>query len=224
MISESEASNFATPILSICSIPVHKKRKFIQIPITLQRANGEQFETTALIDSGAGGVFIDRKFAEENGLLVEQLDKSIPVYNVDGTRNISGEIEKKVVSTTEIFGNQRVEDFMITALGKQKVILGIPWLEKENPDIDWRERTLRWRTPLRKAILPRIQQIELETTDDLVRSFVIGVITDKAHETWVQSKMSKSQLFAVKNEQKNDGIPVEQLLYYYDLMFRGYDG
>jgi hypothetical protein len=38
---------------------------------------------------------------------------------------------------------------LITGLGKQKFILGLPWLVKENPDINWQSGILQWRpTPL----------------------------------------------------------------------------
>ena len=38
---------------------------------------------------------------------------------------------------------------LITGLGKRSIILGLPWLVKENPDINWQAGTLQWRpTPL----------------------------------------------------------------------------
>ena len=35
---------------------------------------------------------------------------------------------------------------LITGLGSQKIILGFPWLNKHNPDIDWKTGTFKWRT------------------------------------------------------------------------------
>ena len=38
---------------------------------------------------------------------------------------------------------------LITSLGNKSIILGLPWLVKENPDINWKDGTLQWRlTPL----------------------------------------------------------------------------
>jgi hypothetical protein len=37
------------------------------------------------------------------------------------------------------------EWFYVTALGDQNLILGLPWLEKHNPIIDWTEKTLEFR-------------------------------------------------------------------------------
>jgi len=43
--------------------------------------------------------------------------------------------------------NKRINklQLMITGLGKQKVILGFPWLQEENPEIDWKSGTLTWK-------------------------------------------------------------------------------
>ena len=60
----------------------------MRIPITLDRS----IETSALIDSGAGGTFLDETFARKHNIALTPLPKPIPVYNVDGTRNKQGAI------------------------------------------------------------------------------------------------------------------------------------
>ena len=42
-------------------------------------------DVDALLDSSTTGVFMDRKFAERNGIAMQKLDKPICMYNVDGT-------------------------------------------------------------------------------------------------------------------------------------------
>jgi hypothetical protein len=38
---------------------------------------------------------------------------------------------------------------LVAGIGKQSIILGLPWLIKENPDINYRTGQLQWRpTPL----------------------------------------------------------------------------
>ena len=34
---------------------------------------------------------------------------------------------------------------LVTGLGKQKIILGFPWLNDENPDINWKNGEFKWR-------------------------------------------------------------------------------
>jgi len=36
---------------------------------------------------------------------------------------------------------------LVTRLGQEKAILGLPWLRKINPDIDWSKGTLWFREP-----------------------------------------------------------------------------
>jgi hypothetical protein len=38
------------------------------------------------------------------------------------------------------------EWFYVTMLGDQDLILGLPWLEKQNPMIDWAKKTLEFRS------------------------------------------------------------------------------
>ena len=60
----------------------------MRIPVLIDRT----VETHALIDSGAGGTFIDEQFARSHSLALTQLINPIPVYNVDGTLNKQGVI------------------------------------------------------------------------------------------------------------------------------------
>ena len=53
-------------------------------------------ETLALIDSGAGGKFIDQNFTKKEQLETKDLENPLVVYNVDGTLNKTGTIRKYV--------------------------------------------------------------------------------------------------------------------------------
>src|SRR5947207_14523557 len=44
-------------------------------------------------------------------------------------------------------GVQHEETFLVAPLGSNQLILGMPWLERVNPEIDWKLRTLTYRTP-----------------------------------------------------------------------------
>ena len=91
--------------------------------------SSRKVEVPALIDSGAAGVFIDENFVKKLDLLTELLPVNIEVYNVDGTVNRNGSITKKVVTDLELKGKRLEEEFLVTALGRQRIILGYPWLE-----------------------------------------------------------------------------------------------
>ena len=46
----------------------------------------------------------------------------------------------------EINGKTTDVQLLVTGLGSQKIILGFPWLNEHNPDIDWKTGTFKWRT------------------------------------------------------------------------------
>ena len=117
------------------------------LPITISSEKNEEriIKTKALLNTGAGGKFIDQNFVLANGIRTQKLEKPITVYNVDGTKNKTGMIIKYVNVNLQ-FGNRTMTTWlMVTGLGKQKVILGFPWFEEMNPEINWKEGTLNWR-------------------------------------------------------------------------------
>ena len=59
--------------------------------------------------------------------------------------NESGAIMEKCLINFKINNKTMTEWFYVTTLGDQNLILGLPWLEKHNPNIDWREKTLEFR-------------------------------------------------------------------------------
>jgi len=91
----------------------------------------------ALIDSGAGGTFIDKKFTEQNGIALIPIEKKIQIFNADRTENNSGIIEHCIWLKIQMGKKKISTRFLVTELGKDKMILGLPWLKQYNPKIDW---------------------------------------------------------------------------------------
>jgi len=113
--------------------------------INLQEEDPQIIEIKALVDSGAGGKFIDQNLSKRMKLKLKKLKKKLPVFNVNGTLNKRGTICQKVHLPLKVGDKLRKVTLFITGLGKQKIILGQPWLKKENPDINWKKGTLTWR-------------------------------------------------------------------------------
>lgn len=108
----------------------------IRIPIHLTQID-QVVETLALVDSGAAGIFINQGIVDRYHLKTTKLKKSIQVHNVDGTENQQGLITHQLDAALDIEGTQDEVTFLVTNLGREHVILGLPWLRKENPKIDW---------------------------------------------------------------------------------------
>jgi uncharacterized protein YybS (DUF2232 family) len=77
--------------LYIYSVITTTMQNSISIPIALTSDKStENVETSALIDCGAGGQFIDQNYARN--FTIQKLDKPLMAYNVDGMENKRGKI------------------------------------------------------------------------------------------------------------------------------------
>jgi len=104
------------------------------IPIKISgKTEKESVETPGLLDSGAGGKFIDQNYTRKSGFKIQQLEQPLKAFYVDGTENKRGTIKSFVDLDLTIFGKRRNTQLFVTRLGKQKIILGFPWLNEHNP-------------------------------------------------------------------------------------------
>ena len=100
----------ASPFLSIHSVQAATilNKNSLFIPITLDKKE-KNVKTLGLIDSGAGGKFIDQNFSREQKLETKDLENPLVVYNVDGTLNKTGTIRKYVNLPMTINGRKTTE-------------------------------------------------------------------------------------------------------------------
>ena len=97
----------------------------------------EGISVKALLDSRAMGLFISKKCAERGDFKLIKLEKPILVRNVDGTGNSGGAILHEVEVNIYFKGHVERVRMDVCDLGKTEVILGMPWLQAYNPEIDW---------------------------------------------------------------------------------------
>ena len=75
-----------SPVLDIFSVTVATiKSNSLSIPISIEKEENKTIKTLRLIDSGAGGQFIDQAYVNEIGLKAQPLDKPLFAQNVDRT-------------------------------------------------------------------------------------------------------------------------------------------
>ena len=109
------------------------------IKIGLERLDTQEGITVeALLDSGATGLVMSSEFARKKRFKLKKLERPMQVRNMDGSFNWEGPIENTV--EVNVYYKGHVERMEIDIIGGQKwgVILGMPWLEHYNPEIDWK--------------------------------------------------------------------------------------
>jgi len=118
-----------------------KKKVLREIVVKIGLKQEEEEEgvvTEALLDSGATRLVMSEEFARKHKFRRTELERLVHVRNVDGTFNYVGPIVDTVEA--EIFFKGYKERTSIDVMRGQKwsVILGMPWLRRHNPEINWR--------------------------------------------------------------------------------------
>jgi hypothetical protein len=110
---------------------------------------------------------------------------------VDGTENQGGIISKSCVLCVQRGEQQLAQRFYVTNLGQDRIILGYPWLQEFNPEIDWEEGRLIG------------EGVKLEE---------IGMAWEGYKEQWQQTKIRKTnfvQEWAIKGRDQRQQESVE---------------
>jgi hypothetical protein len=93
-------------------------------------------KTTTLLNTGAGGKFINQNFVRNQIKKTKELKYLIEVFNVDGTLNKQGTTTKYTQLDLMINGQTQTHNLLVNGLGKQKIILGYPWFKQTNLNIN----------------------------------------------------------------------------------------
>jgi len=143
-----------------------------------------------LLDSGATGMFVDRKFTERSGFKLDKLERPLKVTNIDGSNNSRGNITHKVEYNVYYKGHQERIKFNVCDLGRAEVILGMPWLAAHNPEIDWEKGEVKMtRCPpwcgkdnRNKKVKERKEEVRRRETRKVEEERAISWVADK--EDW----------------------------------------
>jgi len=96
---------------------------------------------TSFIDCGASGhAFVSKAFAQRLSLPLSSLTNSVPLSGFEGHQ-----IDSLTDFTSfELEINRHKETIFAYILNtsKHELVLGLPWLEKHNPYVNWKSHTL----------------------------------------------------------------------------------
>jgi hypothetical protein len=84
-----------------------------------------------------GDNFISYSTWKQLGIGRQELDKPITVHNIDGTENRKGKIMHYCWLQVLYDGQQQLQKFFMTALERDRMILGYPFLQEFNLQINW---------------------------------------------------------------------------------------
>jgi len=95
-----------------------------------------------LVDCGATNQFVDDGFVAKHQLVASSVPSLEYVTLANGTRVPAGSIVRAAGVRVGTYTDS--VDFVSIPLVGYDAILGMSWLHQHNPEIDWRERRLRF--------------------------------------------------------------------------------
>ena len=101
----------------------------INVPFTFYCACGTA-EEIALVDSGAMENFMDNQMVERLGIRKWEMTTPHRVFNVDGSKNKQGILTHYRLLRVKKGKEEDLQQFYITSLGRDRAILGYPWLHR----------------------------------------------------------------------------------------------
>src|ERR1700742_3451966 len=114
------------------------------------------------------------KYVDVNQVSSSRLAREIPVVNIDRSKNSGGRITRCATMHMQVEDHSEILRFLIMDLGKDDLILGLPWLRKHNPSVDWEQG----------EILLDTREIQQEDTDEEYPSFQKVNATRRLRRQW----------------------------------------
>src|SRR6266702_2429604 len=117
------------------------KKDSITVPIDLCMWH-KKTEVEALLNCGATENFIDTQTLKKLGMGTCLLQHPRMVQNVDGTENQASTITKYCNLYVKKGQEKKKQRFFVANLGRDCLILGHPWFQAFNPQINWAKNKL----------------------------------------------------------------------------------
>jgi Retroviral aspartyl protease len=232
-LKQRTGSTSASPSISIGHVKVAQiKKNTMTVDILISGESLGQkkiVEATTLLDTGAGGKFINQNFVQNQKIETKELKYPIKVFNVDETPNKWGTITKYTRLDLTINGQTWTHNLLVTGLGRQEIILGYPWFKQTNPDINWKECTLTWwteqdkRKPTPKPTIENeidpedwknhtVNLIEELNNEQIGNAVLLSYIEEAKLKVWINAKTEIAMELAIKENEKKAYLPVEKLI------------
>ncbi|GJF00976.1 retropepsin-like domain-containing protein [Phanerochaete sordida] len=139
-----------------------------------------------MIDSGATSLFIHEDFCRQHKVFTVPLENPITVYNIDGTLNEAGSITRRAKLNLTVASYTFKEEFLVTNISPEDVILGLLWLKKWNPDIDWKTGDVKVQLRGEVTDTPLSSLHHINANRKQRREWLrAGIIDDTKDEVWI---------------------------------------
>jgi hypothetical protein len=171
--------------------------------------------TLVMLDSGATAVFINERFVSQHNILRRPLIRPIALHIIEGSINKAGSLTHFARLTMNISSKYTEKlDFLITNLGPEDIILGLPWLRRINPKVDWDTGTMELPDSPEPDPLPDDSPFEKISANCATRCTWIkaGIISETTDELWCCAGFTLSTELAAKANKAKAKKTFEQMV------------
>jgi hypothetical protein len=183
--------------INSCVIPeLTPSSSHFKVQILLKGRN-RSASLAAMVDCGATALFISKRFVRDNKIRTYLLPRAIPLYNIDGSKNCAGGITHSTHLRLRVGDTEECRQFLVTELGPEDVVLGLPWLRSANPKIDWAEGKMRVNSTTEGKGHPRVEPIAANRVQRR-RWWKTKVLDDPSERLWCAAGYTYSTELAEK--------------------------
>ena len=104
--------------------------------------NGKKLKVKALVDSGCTHIGINEQLVKDKKIQIVPINFLFEVFNADGMKN--REVTRVVPLEIKINSHKEQLEVAVTDLDGMDMFLGHDWLVKHNPEVNWKNSTIRF--------------------------------------------------------------------------------
>jgi len=117
-------------------------KRELNMQAEVKTKNSKNLKVKALVDFRCTHMGIDEQLVKEKRIQTKKIDFSFEVFNIDGMKN--REVTKVVPLEVEINGHKETLEAVVMDLDGTDMFLGHDWLVKHNPEVNWKNRTIKF--------------------------------------------------------------------------------
>jgi len=110
--------------------------------VDVKTKNGKKLKVKALVDSGYTYTEIDEQLVKDKRIQTKPINFSFEFFNTNRTKN--GEMTRVALLEIKINNHKKQLEVAIINLDKTDIFLGYDWLVKHNPEVNWKNSTIKF--------------------------------------------------------------------------------